>query len=132
MKTLSALALAASASALSIPMQRRASPAKTAGPALRRLLSESPAPAVSALRGARSLAIGKVPIQEFEDAQFYGDVTLGTPPQTFKVCVSRVCGPRDRDWARAPPDSCARLPRVSLPPPCPRGPPHPTPRKQDL
>ncbi len=34
---------------------------------------------------ARSLAVGKVQIQEFEEAQFYGDITLGTPPQTFKV-----------------------------------------------
>jgi hypothetical protein len=33
----------------------------------------------------RRLSIGKVVIDQFEDAQFYGDITLGTPPQTFKV-----------------------------------------------
>ena len=33
----------------------------------------------------RRLSIGKVVIEQFEDAQFYGDITLGTPPQTFKV-----------------------------------------------
>lgn len=28
---------------------------------------------------------GKVTISEFEDAQFYGPITLGTPPQNFNV-----------------------------------------------
>ena len=54
-----------------------------AGPALRRLAASS-APA-SLRGGARALSVGKVVIDEFEDAQFYGDITLGTPPQTFKV-----------------------------------------------
>ena len=73
----------AAASSLSIPLQRAPS-RRAAGPALRRMLAPRPA---TALRGAaaRELAIGRVAIQEFEDAQFYGDITLGTPPQTFKV-----------------------------------------------
>jgi len=37
----------------------------------------------SALR--RRLAIGKVDIEQFEDAQFFGTISLGTPPQEFKV-----------------------------------------------
>ena len=33
----------------------------------------------------RQLGVGKVTISEFEDAQFYGPITLGTPPVTFQV-----------------------------------------------
>jgi hypothetical protein len=67
---------------VSLPLTRAHSVARTSGPALRRLFASSPS---GSLRGSRALAIGKVAIDEFEDAQFYGDITLGTPPQTFKV-----------------------------------------------
>ncbi len=60
-------AIAGAAARTVLPVTRTSSSAKnSAGPALRRL------------------AIGKVQIQQFEDAQYYGDLTLGTPPQTFK------------------------------------------------
>ena len=69
---------------VSLPLTRAraAAGARTAGPALRRLATPGPE---GSLRGSRALSVGKVVIDEFEDAQFYGDITLGTPPQTFKV-----------------------------------------------
>ena len=33
----------------------------------------------------RELSVGKVDINQFEDAQYYGDISLGTPAQVFKV-----------------------------------------------
>jgi hypothetical protein len=31
------------------------------------------------------LSVGKVQINQFEDAQYYGTISLGTPPQDFSV-----------------------------------------------
>ena len=33
----------------------------------------------------RELSVGKVQINQFEDAQYYGTISLGTPPQDFSV-----------------------------------------------
>ena len=57
-------ALVASASArMSLPIARTSSAPRTQGPAMRRL------------------AKGKVVINQFEDAQYTGNITLGSPPQ---------------------------------------------------
>jgi len=72
--TLTATVLAAfvaSGVSLSIPVSRTSTnPAnyKQAGPAL-----------------SRHLGVAKVQIKEFEDAQFYGAISLGTPAQDFQV-----------------------------------------------
>ena len=66
---LALLALVASASArMSIPVARTSKAARTQGPAMRSL-------------AARSLAVGKVTIDQFEDAQYYGNISLGKPAQ---------------------------------------------------
>lgn len=56
-------------------------------------------PAKNALRAVG--AVAKEPIDDFENAQFYGQITIGTPPQSFEVIFDsgecRFLGPA---WAR--------------------------------
>jgi len=40
---------------------------------------------ISELNGESSTSGSDVPIHDFENAQYYGPVTIGTPPQTFNV-----------------------------------------------
>lgn len=58
-------AFVTSAFSISIPVSRTSKNPKTAGPAL-----------------SRHLGVAKVQIKEFEDAQFYGAISLGTPAQS--------------------------------------------------
>jgi len=74
------LALVPAVLGLSIPISRVSDSIHQAGSAFRSLMGES-GPG-SHLRG---LAVAKVQIKQFEDAQFFGQISLGTPPQNFQV-----------------------------------------------
>lgn len=43
------------------------------------------APVRHAMRAVSYRAIGHETIDDFENAQFYGQITIGTPPQLFEV-----------------------------------------------
>ena len=82
---LAACIAGAAAKGLSIPISRTSTSQRTSGAAMRRL------------------GIAKVQIDEFEEAQFYGDISLGTPPQTFKVRGGMRGGARARAETQAVP-----------------------------
>jgi cathepsin D len=46
---------------------------------------KSGAPIRHAMRAVNYKAVGHETIDDFENAQFYGQITIGTPPQLFEV-----------------------------------------------
>ena len=48
---------------------------------------KSGAPIRHAMRAVNYTAVGHETIDDFENAQFYGQITIGTPPQLFEVIL---------------------------------------------